>query len=515
MTGDRTREPAREQTRRHEPADSPAQQPVAAGPVALQPVPVAGLTVGHADDPAERRADALAETALARLQRLTDPGGAVPELVAVPEERTGPLPVAALRRYAEPPARRRTVDATLAAEAAGGERAARRVAVLRSASPARPPAGAEVGPSGGRLSEATSRSVESLVQTGAPLPAELRSPMEAAFGTDFGSVRLHTGDVSARLNAALHAHAFTVDQTVFYGGPASDLATDHGRHVLGHELAHVVQNRSGSTARATSGRRAIRRFDVRLQFVDDPAIPNARVNGLTFKDRPGDTYIGGDAFGTRRHLVSWALEQQAYQAAVQGRTVRQLADQYGGNGSPATKRSVEDAIKARIAGESAARKVHQGSAEGNQALGQMEQQGKAQLRQPNLSDQERFRAHVMAFLGAIDMPAFSSGNPQQDYGLLHETVLRAANFYVTGNGIPAQNGPFLINAAMAALWNDQAHSYRSGDEISQGFRGHVLAAQYGIPAHAATMVGHFTVGPQQAAPQLTGPQQAQLPWHHQ
>jgi hypothetical protein len=474
---------------------------------------LAGLTVGHADDPAERQADALAETALARLQRLTDPGGFIPETVAVPDQRTRPLPVDALRRCAEPSVRRLTVDATLAAGQAGGARTARHLAVLRSASPARPPSGAEVGASGGPLSEATSRSVESLVETGAPLPTELRSTMEAAFGTDFGSVRLHTGDVAARLNAALQAHAFTVDQTVFYGGPESDLATDHGRHVLGHELAHVVQNRSGSTARGASGRRAIRRFDVRLQFVDDPAIPNARVNGLTFKDRPGDTFIGGDPFGTRRHLVSWALEQQAYQAAVQGRTMRQLADEFGGNGSPATKRSVEDAIKGRIAGESTARKVHQGSALGNQALGQMEQQGKAQLRQPGLSDQERFRAHVMAFLGAIDMPAFSSGNPQQDFALLHETVIRAANFYVTGNGIPAQNSPFLINAAMASLWNDQARTYRSGDEISQGFRGHVLAAQYGIPAHAASMVGHFNVGPQQGAPQLTGTQQGQLPWH--
>jgi hypothetical protein len=51
---------------RADPADGPA----AATPAPPRPAPVAGLVVGPAADPAERQADALAETALARLQRL-------------------------------------------------------------------------------------------------------------------------------------------------------------------------------------------------------------------------------------------------------------------------------------------------------------------------------------------------------------------------------------------------------------------------------------------------------------
>jgi hypothetical protein len=48
----------------------PARETSAGPGPALAPAPLSGLTVGRVDDPAEHLADALAETALARLQRL-------------------------------------------------------------------------------------------------------------------------------------------------------------------------------------------------------------------------------------------------------------------------------------------------------------------------------------------------------------------------------------------------------------------------------------------------------------
>ena len=130
-------------------------------------------------------------------------------------------------------------------------------------------------------------------------------------------------------------------------------------------------------------------------------------------------------------------------------------------------------------------------------MGLMEQQGKAQLRQPNLSQQDRFRAHVMAFMGSIDMPAFTSGDAQNDFALLGRTVDRAATFYSVANRLSLQVRQLLVQAGTAALWNEQKGSYRSGDEIGQQFRPSVMAAQYGLPASASSMLGHFTVNPSQ------------------
>ena len=272
-----------------------------------------------------------------------------------------------------------------------------------------------------------------------------------------------------------------------------------------HERAEPEVRATPDTG-SPSGWGTIRRFGVGLHFEDDPQIPNVRVTALTFTGRPGDTFVGGDPQGTRRHLVSWALEQQAYQAAVQHKTMAQLAIEYGGQGYPATKQHVETAIKNRIAGNRGNRLVHQGSAEGNQALGLMEQQGKAQLRQPNLSQQDRFRAHVMAFMGSIDMPAFSSGDAQHDFALLDRTVQRAAHFYTTANGLTDQDRQMLIEAGTAALWNTKTGSYRSGDEISQQFRPNVMSAQYGVGASSSSMFGHFTVNqPQHGQQTLGGP----------
>lgn len=428
-----------------------------------------------------------------------------------------PVPVQVLRRYADPAGPRFSVGPAADPQEVAAERAADRLGVLRLASATGgSTAAAEVGGAGGALSESTSRTVEALLDRGNRLPPGLRSTMESSFGADFGAVRLHTGGVAARLNTAMGAHAFTVDRTIFYGGPATDLQTDRGRHILGHELAHVLQNRAaggGDGGEGTGRRLPIRRFGVSLRFEDDPAIPDARVTGLTFTGRPGDTFIGGDPYGTRRHLVSWTLEQQAHQALVAHKTMRELADHYGGPGSRATKQHVEAAIKAQIAGEREHRKVHQGSAEGNQALGLMEQQGKTQLARPGLSEQEYFRAHVMAFLGAIDMPSGRFDDARQNKALLDHTVARASNFYVVANGITHLR-QLLVDAATAALWDSHAGRYRSGDDIGGAFRPTVMAAQYRLPPTAAGMMGQFTMPPPQGAQQLTGASMGTLTWHH-
>ncbi|QDF96874.1 hypothetical protein CJ010_10190 [Azoarcus sp. DD4] len=80
---------------------------------------------------------------------------------------------------------------------------------------------------------------------GSPLPADLRLDMEARFGLDFGSVRIHTDGEAARLNDAVGAHAFALGEHIAFnhGRFAPDDPT--GRHLIAHELAHVAQHRAG------------------------------------------------------------------------------------------------------------------------------------------------------------------------------------------------------------------------------------------------------------------------------
>lgn len=79
---------------------------------------------------------------------------------------------------------------------------------------------------------------------GRQLDASTRRSMEARFGYDFGAVRIH--DHAAAVGAAsdLSATAFTVGEDIVFGSGGYDPSTAEGRHLLAHELAHVVQQRS-------------------------------------------------------------------------------------------------------------------------------------------------------------------------------------------------------------------------------------------------------------------------------
>jgi hypothetical protein len=80
---------------------------------------------------------------------------------------------------------------------------------------------------------------------GRPLDDRVRSDMEARLGADFSDVRVHTGadaDASAR---AVQAQAYTSGSHVVFRHGGYDPSSAAGRHVLAHELTHVVQQRTG------------------------------------------------------------------------------------------------------------------------------------------------------------------------------------------------------------------------------------------------------------------------------
>ena len=83
---------------------------------------------------------------------------------------------------------------------------------------------------------------------GRALPSAVRSRLEPRFGADFSNVKIHTGHDAARSAASLNARAYTFGRDVVFGAGQYSPETSAGRRLIAHELAHVVQQRSGGAA---------------------------------------------------------------------------------------------------------------------------------------------------------------------------------------------------------------------------------------------------------------------------
>lgn len=89
-------------------------------------------------------------------------------------------------------------------------------------------------------------SVEQVLSgSGSPLPVTIRRDMEQRFGRDFSHVRLHLGGDAAESARDVQAQAYTVGNNIVFNQGKFAPTTAAGRHLLAHELAHVVQQ-SGS-----------------------------------------------------------------------------------------------------------------------------------------------------------------------------------------------------------------------------------------------------------------------------
>jgi len=142
------------------------------------------LEVGAADEPLEREADEAAQ----RVLRMPKPPSAVDE---VPSAPTSPSPLLQMRAETSP------------------------------------------------VSPDMEADLLSLNSGGFPLQAQSRAFFEPRFGHNFGQVRLHQGDKAAQMAKALSAKAFTLGNDIVLGASSSP----DDKNLMGHELAHVVQQR--------------------------------------------------------------------------------------------------------------------------------------------------------------------------------------------------------------------------------------------------------------------------------
>ncbi|MGH7841779.1 MAG: eCIS core domain-containing protein [Candidatus Binataceae bacterium] len=85
---------------------------------------------------------------------------------------------------------------------------------------------------------------EVLRSRGQPLDRPTQAFMEQRFGSDFSSVRVHTDSKAAESTRAVSALAYTAGRHVVFDANQYAPYTSDGRHLIAHELAHVVQQGS-------------------------------------------------------------------------------------------------------------------------------------------------------------------------------------------------------------------------------------------------------------------------------
>jgi hypothetical protein len=86
-----------------------------------------------------------------------------------------------------------------------------------------------------------------LASPGRPLPGATRGFMEARFGADFSSIRVHDDARAAESARAVDAHAYTVGNDLVFAAGRWAPGTAAGDRLLAHELVHTLQR--GGVAR--------------------------------------------------------------------------------------------------------------------------------------------------------------------------------------------------------------------------------------------------------------------------
>lgn len=110
--------------------------------------------------------------------------------------------------------------------------------------------GNSTGALGGGASSANDSVRRAIETPGRPLHKALRRRMEGQFDASLGGVSVHTDARAAEAARALRARAFALGPHIVFGAGEFAPGTLRGRHLLAHELAHVVQQQRSSGAPA-------------------------------------------------------------------------------------------------------------------------------------------------------------------------------------------------------------------------------------------------------------------------
>ena len=93
----------------------------------------------------------------------------------------------------------------------------------------------------GQMDAAPASIYKALASPGRPFEPALQQDMEQRFGYDFSKARVHSGAAAEQSAREVNANAYTVGHHIVFGAGRFAPATQGGRRLIAHELAHVVQ----------------------------------------------------------------------------------------------------------------------------------------------------------------------------------------------------------------------------------------------------------------------------------
>ncbi len=124
---------------------------------------------------------------------------------------------------------------------------------------------------------------------GKPLPEATQRKMETLFKADFSAVRIHVGPQAQQIGA----RAFTLGSDIYFAPGQYNPTTSHGQRLIGHELAHVVQQKE---------RRVRHPFGNGMAVVQNPGL-EAEAESMALKAVSQQLSRAPDAGLTRSHTL--------------------------------------------------------------------------------------------------------------------------------------------------------------------------------------------------------------------
>ena len=142
-------------------------------------------------------------------------------------------------------------------------------------------------------------SVDLSSSVGQPLPPTIQDRANTSFGTPLGDVRVHSGEPANRAANKLSARAFTLGRNIYFKSGMYEPKTHSGLGLIGHELSHVIQQRSG--AKLDFGRQA-NRYEREADLAGARFANCQRAPAISTIARASTPHLGGNLRSVQRSV---------------------------------------------------------------------------------------------------------------------------------------------------------------------------------------------------------------------
>ena len=166
--------------------------------------------------------------------------------------------------------------------------------------------------------------------SGNTLNGNTRRFMESRFAANLGDVRIHTDPSAQSMNAYLGSRAFTNQSDIYFNNGQYDPESFSGRHLLAHELTHVIQQKSirNVMLQRDNGEESARETPTsgaEQESSSGGSDPLARFVGGIIRDQMSDSNMRGHLQSLAEALQGLAIENSAESAEQPGGAAERMA----------------------------------------------------------------------------------------------------------------------------------------------------------------------------------------------